>query len=473
MLLAAYSPLRAPEWIPVLCGLAAAGVALVALTGIACAVGDHDDRREAPQASLAAVATQAEALAHRYPEHRVDGLEERYLEPERYWDMVGSIVDRAPDRLRVDEVGRSVEARPLRRVDFGGGETAVLLWSQMHGDESTASRALADVLDYLADRPDDELVLRLERRLAVTVVPVLNPDGTARFRRHNAVGIDINRDARALATPEARVLKAVRDAVEPDWAFNLHDQDVRTRLGDTDRDVQIALLAPPPGEGETSDAHRRAQHLAALLVGAVHPVVGDAVARYDDDFNPRAFGDLMTRWGAATVLIESGGSLDDPHKERLRMANFVAILAALDAIATGRWDDADPDVYAALPENARGAADLILRGGSVVLPGGAPVRADVAIEYDDSLTRSGGRIAEIGDLADRNALREVDVSGLYYRPASTTLVGPRLIDDAGPGRLLAPGVRATGVLSRDVEGRQVVWRLEEGRLERVAPDSSR
>jgi hypothetical protein len=337
-------------------------------------------------------------------------------------------------------------------VDFGSGETTVLLWSQMHGDESTASRALVDVMRYLRDNGTSERVARIESRLAVTFVPVLNPDGAARFVRHNAVGIDINRDARRLATPEARALKAVRDDIDARWGFNLHDQNVRTRLGSSGRDVRIALLAPPPGAGVVNESNASARRMCSLLIDVLAPVVGDQVARYDESFNPRAFGDLMTSWGTSVVLIESGGELADPDKERLRTANFVAILSALDAIATGQWEAWSPAPYLNLPLNAPWVFDLLIRGASIVLPGADPVRADLAINFGDTLDAAGPTLAESGDLEDARALESIDADGLYFVPDPATL-------DPTQGPHLRPGAPLSGVLARDPAGLDVVRRI--------------
>src|SRR5262245_32993323 len=55
----------------------------------------------------------------------------------------------ASERLRVEEIGRSLLGRPLRSITFGSGPVSVLLWSQMHGDEATATMALADILAWM------------------------------------------------------------------------------------------------------------------------------------------------------------------------------------------------------------------------------------------------------------------------------------------------------------------------------------
>lgn len=398
-----------------------------------------------PSPSVTSATDRATTLTAAYEAARSDGLDRRQFQPEDYWALLLPVLEQQPDRFRVQEIGRSIEDRPLRRIDFGHGDTTVLLWSQMHGNESTASRALVDILRHLVANADDEMVARIESELAITVAPVLNPDGAARFVRHNAVGVDINRDAKRLATPEGRALKAVRDDIDAEWGFNLHDQNVRTRLGSSGRDVRIALLAPPPGFGETSPANQAARRMCSFLADALAPLVGDQVARYDESFNPRAFGDLMTSWGTAVVLIESGGELDDPHKERLRTANFLGILSALDAIATGSWERASPARYLNLPLNSPWVYDLLVRGASIVLPGRDPVRADFAVNFDDTLAASGGTIVEVGDLDATAALEEIDATGLYFVP------DPRVL-----GPYLRIGADAIGVLARDPEGTDVV-----------------
>ena len=434
--------------------LAAAGwlILTLALAGCASNQAQPLPAPAPPEEPVTAADANAATLATAYEAARSEGLDRRQFQPEDYWDLLLSVLDQHPDRFQVTEVGRSIEGRPLRRIDFGHGDTTVLLWSQMHGNESTASRALVDIFRHLAANPDDKMVARIESELAITVVPVLNPDGAARFVRHNAVGIDINRDAKRLATPEGRALKAVRDDIDAEWGFNLHDQNVRTRLGSSGRDVRIALLAPPPGSGETSPANQAARRMCSFLADAMAPMVGDQVARYDESFNPRAFGDLMTSWGTAVVLIESGGELDDPDKERLRGANFLGILSALDAIATAHWRHSAPARYLNLPLNYPWVYDLLVRGASIVLPGREPIRADFAINFDDTLSASGGTIVEVGDLEVTPALEEIDGTGLYFVP------DPRALDpELGP--YLRIGSSATGVLARDPAGTDIVRRL--------------
>jgi murein tripeptide amidase MpaA len=133
--------------------------------------------------------------------------------------------------LRTEQIGESILGRPIRSVTFGQGPTKVLLWSQMHGDEATATMALADIFRFLVEATGDPLRDRLRRDLTIAFIPMLNPDGAEVFQRENAVGIDVNRDARRLSTPEARTLKKMHEAFRPQFGFNLHDQNARTRVG--------------------------------------------------------------------------------------------------------------------------------------------------------------------------------------------------------------------------------------------------
>ncbi|MDN5781303.1 MAG: hypothetical protein L0H23_04640 [Luteimonas sp.] len=385
---------------------------------------------------------------------RVEGLEDRAFSPEHWWDVAGPLATRVRG-FHTEEIGRSAEGRPLRHVSWGDGDTRVLLWSQMHGDESTASMALDDLFRFLGEHPDHPIVQRLHQRTTLHFLPVMNPDGAARFQRRNAQGIDINRDARALASPEARALHDLRERVKPAFGFNLHDQQPGYRVGDSDRGAAIALLAPAYNEAREVNASRaRAIEVAVAIRGVLEPYIGGHIAKWDDTFNPRAFGDLTAKAGVSTILIESGGIEGDPQKQRLRKLNFLALVGALDAIATGSHAGLPPARYDELPENGKVWPDLRITGGTLALPEQPQAKVDLLIDFQRPLLERGGTIAGIGDLGDTRARRTIDASGLYIVPFD-----PPGADARPDRRTLAPDMPAYFHLSRDAQGRDVVWTL--------------
>ena len=348
-------------------------------------------------------------IAERY---RVEGLDDRRFTHEQYWRSLAPAL--RSDRVELTRLGESVEGRAINAVTLGSGPTTVLLWSQMHGNESAASMSLADLIHWFATSPDaDSLRRTLADRLTITMIPMLNPDGAERFIRENAVGIDINRDARRTATPEGLILRGVRDSIEADFGFNLHDQGTRT-AGEDGALVAIALLAPAADSARSwGPVRQRARKVSAVIVESLTPDLGSRMARYDDEFAPRAFGDNMQAWGTSTVLIESGIVVDDPQKQELRKLNVVALLSALHAIATGRYEGFSTTAYDELPMNNSVENDLLLLGGQLVLGGAAPIRADIAIRFDDSVARTGPSYGEIGDLAEVVAVDTIDATGLF------------------------------------------------------------
>ncbi len=380
-------------------------------------------------------------IADRY---RVAAITSRRFTHAELWRAIGPSVGTAP--FRVEAAGRSIQGREIRAVRFGEGPTTVLLWSQMHGDESTATMALADIFRFLAEAHDDPLRERLRRNLSITFVPMLNPDGAELFQRENAAGIDVNRDGRQQATPEARALKGLRDRIQPQFGFNLHDQSARTRVGAKGAQAAIALLAPAHDSTRAyNEVRSRARKVAAVMARMLADSIPGRVAKYDDTFNPRAFGDLMQQWGASTVLIESGALPGDPQKQRLRALNAAIILGALDAIATRAYEAADPASYESLPENAGGANDLVVLGGQLVLPGQPPLRADLAINFDDGAARTGGHLREVGDLRHVAAIDTVDAAGLFLHPSGQALT------TKGNGTWLRIGAEATFDIRRTAE----------------------
>ena len=369
--------------------------------------------------------------------HRVGAISQRRFTHAQFWRAIDASV--RSGAFTMADVGRSMQGRELRTLTFGRGPVKVFMWSQMHGDEATATMALADLFGFFADPAPHALRERLARDLTITFLPMLNPDGAEVFQRENAAGIDINRDVRRLASPEARTLKAVRDQVVPDFAFNLHDQSARTRVGNGEQ-AAIALL-PPASDSARSygPVRRRARQVAAWLATDFATVISGRIAKYDDTFNPRAFGDLMQTWGASTVLIESGALPNDPQKQLLRTYNGAAILGVLEAIASRGYETADPNAYERLPFNRGGAYDLLVMGATIVMPGLGTSRSDVAINFDDSVARRGGRIREIGDLEEVVALDTLRLDGRFLHPDPESLLvtgGTRWLTLGAPARFI-------------------------------------
>ena len=341
----------------------------------------------------------------------VPGLDTRRVTADMLWRALEGPLQ--SPWLTVHDVGRSRQHRPLRTITFGEGPTDLLLWSQMHGDEATATRALADIVEFFAARDDLELHRRLRQHLRITMLPMLNPDGAQAHQRETADGIDLNRDAARLASPEARALAEVRKRLQPAFGFNLHDQDVRRRAGPDGDQVAFAFLAPPVDVHDTwAPVRARARQLVATMAAAALEALPNKVARWSEEYEPRAFGECFQRAGTSTVLIETGALPDDPEKERLRTHLSALFLTAFDRIADGSWEQTDPAVYHGLPLNHAVLHDLHLTGGTAVVDG-REAPADIALLFDDPVARQGPRLAELGDLGEATALENVDCAGKW------------------------------------------------------------
>ncbi|PTL78930.1 M14 metallopeptidase family protein [Vitiosangium sp. GDMCC 1.1324] len=368
----------------------------------------------------------------------------------------------APDLFQVEEVGRSVEGRSLNLVRTGTGPRHILLWSQMHGDEPTATTALLDLFEYLRRYREHPRVARLLSALTLHALPMLNPDGAERFQRRNAQGIDINRDALALQTPEGRTLKALRDRLQPSLGFNLHNQSWRTAVGGTGRPASISLLAPAFDATRGDNPGRvLAKKVCAVIRDALEPLAPGQLGRYDDSFEVRAFGDNLVRWGTPTVLIETGPWPSPEPDEPLLRLNFVALVSALESLASGAVELADLARYESIPFNdSKGMLHLVIRGAHVFGEAGEAFVADIGVAAAQAVrTREGtasvvlsGSIEELGDLRVYGAVEGVDGAGLTVVPLPPGGVkeGDLLPLPPRSGRELRVGLPAELMLLRPV-----------------------
>lgn len=323
----------------------------------------------------------------------------------------------------VNKVGTSIEGRDLYLISLGEGDIDVFLWSQMHGDESTATMAIFDMINFFTSGAHYPERTTLLKQLRIHFLPMLNPDGAQRFTRRNRLGIDMNRDALRLQAPESRTLKRIRDSLEADFGFNLHDQSRYYNALRSPKPATISFLAPAYNYEKTINTVRgNAMRVIVQMNRVLQGLVPGQVGRYNDDFEPRAFGDNIQKWGTSTILIESGGQYADPEKQEIRKLNFIAILNALYVIATGEYKNVPIEEYFEIPNNDRKLFDLKLTGVHYELMGERYIldlglqRFEVDTEGHDAFFYKGS-IADLGDLSTFYGYRTLDANGMVYVPA--------------------------------------------------------
>jgi hypothetical protein len=323
----------------------------------------------------------------------------------------------------MDSIGQSAEGRVISLLTVGSGNVKVLLWSQMHGDESTATMALLDMLNFFGTHREADPTRTILEKLRLLIVPMLNPDGAERFQRRTAQAIDMNRDALTLVTPEARILKQVCDEHGPRFGFNLHDQDPRYTVGASKDVSAVALLAPAFDDMRTDNIVRlEAKKVASTFASVLLEFIPGHVSKYDDAFEPRAFGDNVQKWGTSTVLVESGGWPQDRDKMFIRKLNCVALITSLYAIAMESHQQADLTVYERLPFGTKYLYDVILRNARLASNEAVPpIAADIGINIDEAFdpvrkrVELTGKVVDIGDLSVFGAFQEVDMQGALFR----------------------------------------------------------
>ena len=372
---------------------------------------------------LSAPRLSARALWAAWPSARVSPADPWALKHADLRKALTQLQTAHPGLFTIEEEGLSAEGRRIPVLRLGTGPTKVLLWSQMHGDEPTATSALLDLLNWLGQHQAEPEAQALLSKLSLWIIPMLNPDGAQRTQRRNAQELDINRDAQRLASPEGRFLKALRDRVQPLLGYNLHNQNPDLLAGKGGHQVAISLLAVPGDEAFTeTPGVRRTKQLALTVQRLVGELAPDRVSRYDMDYTARAFGDSMTRWGTSTLLIETGGWAGPGENERLVRLNFVALLGSLSAIADDSYSTQDPSAYARIPMNVRESlSSLVLRrvrlaGGRALPPFVADLSFVVPGPFAGDQRRREPSVVEVGDLAPAQGLLELDGADLLALP---------------------------------------------------------
>ncbi len=285
----------------------------------------------------------------------------RYISREHIYPLLRNL----STTLRVNEIGRSVEGATIESIDFGSGKHKILMWSQMHGNESTTTKALFDLLNFIVS--GSKLAEDILTNCTIKIIPMLNPDGSAAYTRVNANAIDLNRDAQELSQPESRVLREIYNVFQPDFCFNLHDQRTMYNVGDSDKPATVSFLAPAMDEQRSiSKTRGESMRLIAAMNKQLQELIPNQVGRYDDSFNANCVGDTFQMLGTPTILFEAGHYPADYEREKTREYLFISLLTALETIAKDKLDNFPQDDYFKIPENGKRFFDILVKNAHLL-----------------------------------------------------------------------------------------------------------
>lgn len=316
-------------------------------------------------------------LQQLFLDNKEQNLSGRYIHNEHILPLINSL----NDKVEIKEIGNSVLGKPIFGIKIGTGSKRVLMWSQMHGNESTTTRALFDLLNTLLNHQTVEIDDVL-KNCSLYIIPILNPDGAEAYTRFNANNIDLNRDAQDLSQPESKVLRAVFDEFKPNFCFNLHGQRTIFSAGDTNNSSTVSFLAPAQDEDRSvTDSRKVSMELIASVNQVLQQIIPNQVGVYDDSFNINCVGDTFQSLNVPTILFEAGHFQLDYQREKTREFIYYSLLTALLIISKNHLSGKNYREYFDIPENKKLLFDVLLRNASY----NGKIQ-DIAIQFEEVLT---------------------------------------------------------------------------------------
>ncbi|MDX1719118.1 MAG: M14 family metallopeptidase [Salegentibacter mishustinae] len=289
------------------------------------------------------------------------------------------LLNKLGEEFSLKEIGASVFGKPIHSIQFGNGSIKILAWSQMHGNESTTTKAIFDLLNYISLHKEESLVESILNNCSLCIIPMLNPDGAEAYTRVNANEIDLNRDAQDLSQPESRILSRVFKNFNPDFCLNLHDQRTIFSAGNNPEPAVLSFLTPSMDKDRQIFPSRiKSMQLIAKIAQDLSELLPGRIGRYDDGFNINCTGDTFQSTQTPTILFEAGHFPGDYKREETRKYVFLALVSVLKSISEKNFQQIDYQKYQEIPENEKLFNDIILRDANS--ENGV---VDIAIQYKE------------------------------------------------------------------------------------------
>lgn len=352
-------------------------------------------------------------LEQLYQQSKVASLFGKYITLESIEPILHSFS--AAGQLEV--IGQSVLGKPIYKYQIGSGATRILLWSQMHGNESTTTKALMDWITFLnSTTPESKLMLSA---FTFVFLPMLNPDGAQMYTRENANQVDLNRDALAQTQPESQLLLQVYQQFQPDYCYNMHDQ--RTIFGTSDLllPATVSFLAPAYDAATSINASRKkAMDVIVAMNTCLQQYLPNQVGRFDDTFNANCVGDRFQQLGTPTILIEAGFYPNDYNREETRRFVFFALFSGFHYLSENDIVANEIVDYLNIPQNKVCFYDIVYKNIKINYDNNEII-TNFAVQYKEEILNNSlffnAYIVEIGDLTGFFGHYEFDAKMLLYR----------------------------------------------------------
>jgi hypothetical protein len=350
-----------------------------------------------------------EQLFASYADKRISG---RYITNEH----IEPLLENLKEAFEISVVGHSVLDKPIYSVKAGNGKTKVFIWSQMHGNESTTTKAVFDFLNFL--KSDTSFSAVLKKNFSFYIIPVLNPDGAALYTRENANKIDLNRDSVNLSQPESLVLRNAFESFGPHYCYNMHDQRTIFGVGDTPEPATVSFLSPSYNDArDVNKVRLQAMNVIVAMNKTLQQFIPGKVGRFDDSFNINCIGDMFSSLGVPTILFEAGHYPNDYEREITRKYVFFALLSGFNAIYENVIVVNKKSDYFNIPQNKIVFYDMMWKNVKINYENKEKI-TNFASQYKEVLFDNSvifqAIISEIGNLDGFRGHAEFDVLGAEY-----------------------------------------------------------
>ena len=344
-----------------------------------------------------------ELLEKFFETYKEKSLFHRYITSQH----ISSPLKKLKNYFAIEVIGKSVLGQSIYSITIGRGNLKIMMWSQMHGNESTTTKAIFDLCNLLAIDESD-ITKSILNTCKIVIVPMLNPDGSQNYTRLNANEMDLNRDAQDLSQPESRVLRKLFNDFKPDFCFNLHGQRTIFSAGKANYPATISFLAPAQDKSCTiTENRKRAMEIISLMGAMLQKQIPGQVGIYDDTFNINCVGDTFQTHNIPTILIEAGHFPNDYPREETRRFVFQSLLTALKYIGNHEITGNSYKSYFKIPNNEKLFYDIIIRNATV-----NSQILDIGIQFQEKLINDKiefiPKIEKVADLTGYYGHKEVN-----------------------------------------------------------------